>query len=173
MAFTYDYPRPAVTVDAVVYALSDGQLSVLLIRRKQDPYKDSWAFPGGFMDINEVPEAAVERELLEETGIHARHFIQIGAFAGLHRDPRHRTVSIGYISLLKGAPPEVKGSDDAAEAHWFPLNDMPEPLAFDHQEMLEQANRKLEVQLRMVPAESEEAFGLREEAIGQVLNQIS
>ena len=173
MAFTYDYPRPAVTVDAVVYGLSGGQLSVLMIRRKQDPYKDSWAFPGGFMDINEVPETAVQRELLEETGVHATHFIQIGAFAGLHRDPRHRTVSIGYISLLEGALPEVKGNDDAADARWFPINDMPAPLAFDHQEMLEQAKWKLEVQLRMAAAESEEAFGLSEEAIGQVLNQIS
>lgn len=173
MAFTYDYPRPAVTVDAVVYALEDGQLSVLLIRRKQDPYKGSWAFPGGFMDINEVPEEAVKRELLEETGVQADHFIQIGAFAGLNRDPRHRTVSIGYISLLKGELPEVKGNDDADDARWFLLHEIPEPLAFDHQEMLVQANWKMEVQLRIAAAESDEAFGLNEEAIGQVLDQIS
>ncbi|WP_040664410.1 NUDIX domain-containing protein [Nafulsella turpanensis] len=173
MAYTYDYPRPAVTVDAVVYALADEQLHVLLIRRKQDPFKGSWAFPGGFMDINEVPEEAVKRELLEETGVQANHFVQIGAFAGLHRDPRHRTVSIGYISLLQGQLPVVAGGDDAAEARWFALDKLPEPMAFDHHEMLQQANRRLEVQLRMAAAESESAFGLNEAAIGQVLNQIS
>lgn len=172
MTYTYNYPRPAVTVDAVLYNLEEGKLYVLLIKRQQDPYANFWALPGGFMDMDETPEIAVGRELKEETGIEATGFVQIGAFGALDRDPRHRTISIAYFSLLKGPLPEVKGADDAADAHWFSLEELPDELAFDHDNIISRSKEKLEIQLKMAEADSPEAFGLTEQEIQLVLNQI-
>ena len=172
MSYTYEYPRPAVTVDAVLFALENEKLHVLLIQRKKDPFQGKWAFPGGFMDMDETPEEAVKRELAEETGIEGEEFIQLGAFGGLNRDPRHRTISIAYISVLKGKLPEVKGADDAADARWFRVKELSEPLAFDHDLIFEQAKEKLKVHLRLAKEGSAEAFGLNEAEKHLVMNQI-
>lgn len=173
MSHTYEHPRPAVTVDAVIYHLAGEQLQVLLIRRKQEPYEDHWALPGGFMDMNETPEAAVKRELKEETGIEVDEIIQVGAFGALGRDPRHRTVSIAYLSVLSGALPQVVGADDAEEARWFPLVELPEEMGFDHGDILYQAHIQLCMQLSTAAAESPEAFGLSETEIQFILQVIS
>lgn len=172
MSYTYKYPRPAVTVDAVLYNLEGEQLFILLIKRKQDPYGNHWALPGGFMDIDETPETAVERELKEETGLETSGFVQIGAFGALDRDPRHRTISIAFLSLLKGQLPEVKGADDAVEAQWFKVKELPDALAFDHEHVINSSKIKLEKQLKMSKPGSLEAFKLAEREIQLVLDQI-
>ena len=173
MSYTYDYPRPAVTVDAVIYNLQQESLFVLLVKREQEPFKEYWALPGGFMDIDETPEESVKRELEEETGIRTDGFVQIGAFGALGRDPRHRTISIAFLSIFTGELPSVKGADDASEARWFPLDDLPENLAFDHDNILKQGHQRLDTRLRVAEAGSEKAFGLSEPEIQTVLELLA
>lgn len=134
--YTYDYPRPAVTADSVVFCNSSDGLAVLLIERANDPFKGCWAFPGGFMDMEENAEDCARRELKEETGLQLEHMEQIGVFTDVDRDPRGRTVSIAYSALVEKRP--VIGADDAAQARWFPISEIP-ALAFDHEKILRAA----------------------------------
>ena len=134
--YTYDYPRPAVTADCVVFCNDSDGLSVLLIERANEPFKGCWAFPGGFMDMEENAEDCARRELKEETGLQLEHMEQIGVFTDVDRDPRGRTVSIAYSALVEKRP--VIGADDAAQARWFPISEIP-ALAFDHEKILRAA----------------------------------
>ena len=134
--YTYDYPRPAVTADCVVFSNDLNGLSVLLIERANEPFKGCWAFPGGFMDMEEDAEDCAKRELKEETGLEIRSMRQLGAFTDVNRDPRGRTVSIAYYAVIEKS--EVKGADDAIQARWFPIDSIP-PLAFDHDKILRMA----------------------------------
>ena len=138
MTYTYKYPRPAVTADCVVITKEE-QPKVLLIQRGADPYKGCWAFPGGFMNMDETTEQCAIRELEEETGLHVSDVHQIGAYSKVDRDPRGRTITVAYLAIIN-APVEVKGQDDAAKAAWFPLSALPE-LAFDHAEIMQDAVR--------------------------------
>ena len=138
MAYTYKYPRPAVTADCVVVT-REAEPRVLLIQRGNDPYKGCWAFPGGFMDMDETAAQCAIRELKEETGLTVSEVRQIGAYSKVDRDPRGRTVSVAYLSLVD-YPQEVCGLDDAAKAQWFPVSSLP-PLAFDHAEIMRDALR--------------------------------
>ncbi|WP_319480424.1 NUDIX hydrolase [uncultured Draconibacterium sp.] len=132
--YTYKYPRAALTVDAIVFVKSEVKTSVLLIERGREPFKNKWALPGGFVDMDEILEQACIRELEEETGLQVDQMKQFRAYDAINRDPRHRTISVVYSVELEEQRP-VKGSDDAAQAKWFPIDDLPE-LAFDHAEIL-------------------------------------
>jgi len=132
--FTYKYPRAALTVDAIVFVKSETTISVLLIERGREPFKNKWALPGGFVDLDETLEKACIRELEEETGLQVEKMQQFRAYDAIDRDPRHRTISVVYSVQLAGKMP-VKGNDDAAQARWFSIDDLPE-LAFDHAEIL-------------------------------------
>ncbi len=147
MSYTYKYPRPALTVDALVFAgnRQDG-FSLLLIRRKNEPYKNQWAIPGGFVDMDETLEEAVLRELEEETGIRLDKMEQLHAFSAIERDPRHRTVSVAFTGIIV-ARQQATGGDDAAEAKWFSTDRLPE-LAFDHQEIIDLAIKKLKLNVQ-------------------------
>lgn len=136
MSYTYKYPRPAVTTDCVVFTQEE-EPKVLLIQRGNEPYKGCWAFPGGFMNMEETAEECAVRELKEETGLTVTRIQQIGAYSKVDRDPRGRTVSIAYLAIVD-APTAVSGMDDAAKAAWFPLASLPD-LAFDHQDILADA----------------------------------
>lgn len=138
MAFTYDYPRPAVSADCVVIT-SEKKPKVLLIQRGNEPFKGQWAFPGGFMNMSETTEQCAIRELEEETGLKVNEIRQIGAYSKVDRDPRGRTVTVAYLVIIDKAE-AVKGGDDAAEAQWFPLSDLPK-LAFDHEEIMNDAKK--------------------------------
>ena len=133
--FSYPYPRPAVTVDAIVFRTDQRETEVLLIRRAKEPFKDRWAAPGGFIDMDETPEDAALRELNEETGISGLELYQFHTYGAVNRDPRHRTISIAFTGILKNHGQQAIGGDDAAEADWFPINELP-PLAFDHDEIV-------------------------------------
>jgi 8-oxo-dGTP diphosphatase len=139
--YTYDYPRPAVTVDIVV-ATREAKPRVLLIRRKHPPFEGAWALPGGFVEMDEKLEAAARRELLEETGIKAGVMTQMYTFGDPGRDPRGRTVSVVYLTRVHGAKVKPKAGDDAAEVGWFLLA-RPPKLAFDHREILALARQYL------------------------------
>ena len=136
MSYTYKYPRPAVTTDCVVFT-KEKEPKVLLIQRGNEPYKGCWAFPGGFMNMEETAEECAVRELKEETGLTVNRIRQIGAYSKVDRDPRGRTVSIAYLAIVD-APTAVSGMDDAAKAAWFPLSSLPD-LAFDHQDIMTDA----------------------------------
>lgn len=135
--YTYKYPRPAVTADCIVFARTDEGLKVLLVQRGNDPYKGMWAFPGGFMNMDETSAEAACRELEEETGISVENVCQVGAYDGVDRDPRGRVITIAYYTVINGIR-NVVGGDDAARAEWFTIGHLPK-LAFDHQEILDKA----------------------------------
>jgi len=134
MAYTYKYPRPAVTVDILVFRKHEKKRELLLIRRKHDPFAGKWALPGGFMDMDETLEEAAARELKEETGLEGLPLEQLKAYSALHRDPRHRTVSVAFTGVMTGNRPP-KAGDDAREAAWFPVDSLPD-LAFDHDRII-------------------------------------
>lgn len=134
--YCYEYPLPAVTVDLAAFAWIDGALRVLLIRRKHDPFAGRWALPGGFLDIDEPDEEGARRELREETGLVVPGPIApIGFFAKPGRDPRGRTVSLAFATVIPPGEHAIQGGDDAAEAAWRAV-DEPLDLAFDHAEIL-------------------------------------
>ena len=136
MAYTYKYPRPAVTADCVVMT-KEAVPQVLLIERGNDPFKGCWAFPGGFLNMDETTEQCAIRELEEETRLKVSDIHQIGAYSKVDRDPRGRTITVAYLAIID-APAEVSGQDDAAKAKWFPINELP-PLAFDHENIMRDA----------------------------------
>ena len=136
MSYTYKYPRPAVTADCVVIT-KEAKPKVLLIKRGADPYKGAWAFPGGFLNMDETTEQCAIRELEEETSMRIQELQQIGAYSKVDRDPRGRTITVAYLAVVE-KPTEVKGQDDAAKAQWFPIDALPE-LAFDHDEIMRDA----------------------------------
>ena len=139
MAYTYKYPRPAVTADCIVIT-KEPDPKVLLIERGDEPFKGCWAFPGGFMNMDETTEQCAIRELEEETGLHISEVHQIGAYSKVDRDPRGRTVTVAYLAIVD-EPITVNGQDDAAKAQWFSLSALPE-LAFDHDEIVRDAVKK-------------------------------
>ena len=138
MAYTYKYPRPAVTADCVVIT-NEQQPKVLLIQRGNEPFKGCWAFPGGFMDMDETTEHCAVRELKEETGLAVSDLHQIGTYSKIGRDPRGRTISVAYLVIID-SPVEVTGQDDATKAEWFPITNLPH-LAFDHFDIMQDALR--------------------------------
>ncbi len=144
--FCYRYPHPAVTTDCVVFGYDGLRLNVLLIERGNEPYKGYWAFPGGFLNIDEDAPEGARRELLEETGLKVSNIEQLGAFATPDRDPRERVISIAFFTLTRVQ--EVHGGDDANVAKWFPINQLPD-LAFDHQEMFNMALKRLSDYLKL------------------------
>jgi len=139
--FTYSYPRPGLTVDMVLLRYSDNKIETLLIQRGGEPFKNYWAFPGGFVEENETAEQAAHRELKEETGLGNIQFIQLFTDTNLNRDPRGWTVSVVYLGFVN-TEIKLSAGDDAADARWFPLNDLPQ-LAFDHQLFVENTRKWL------------------------------
>ena len=137
--YTYNYPHPTVTADCLVFARTDEGMKLLLIQRKNEPCKGKWAFPGGFMDIDETTIEAARRELKEETGLVVSELHRVGIFDAVDRDPRERIITVAYYTILD-KPAEVSGLDDAAQAKWFSLTELPD-LAFDHKEILQEAER--------------------------------
>ena len=138
--YIYEYPRPAVTADIAIF--SPDMSEVLLIRRGNEPYKDHWALPGGFMDMDETLEQCAIRELKEETNITADCLWEVGAFSKVDRDPRGRTITVAYYGFADKSA-DIKALDDAAAIAWHKISKLP-PLAFDHQEVLTKALAKAE-----------------------------
>jgi len=146
--YEYKYPHPAVTTDCVIFGFDGINLNVLLIERGIEPYKGCWAFPGGFLNMNESAEEGAARELKEETGLYDVYIEQLQAFSAINRDPRERVITIAFYALVKLS--EVKAGDDAARAQWFKLSDIPS-LAFDHEHILRVALSRLKEKLHFEP----------------------
>ena len=140
--YAYQYPRASVTADAVLFAEKEGQMYVLLIKRGNEPYKGYWAFPGGFLNMDETVAHCAERELEEETGIVLTGMQLSGIYSDVKRDPRGRVITAAYTAMT--TMPEATAADDAAAAKWWPLNELP-PLAFDHDKILTDAMKVLKI----------------------------
>ncbi|OIP01562.1 MAG: hypothetical protein AUJ98_03905 [Bacteroidetes bacterium CG2_30_33_31] len=142
MSFCYKYPRPAVTVDALVFSTDK---KVLLIKRKNPPFEGLWALPGGFLNIDETLESAVARELFEETGIKNIDLKQFKTFGDINRDPRHRTLTVTFIGIINNSNDYLPtANDDASESNWFDFEDLPN-LAFDHSKIIMEAILKIRI----------------------------
>lgn len=164
MPYTYHYPRPALTVDCVVFALDDEDLKVMLVQRDGEPFAGRWAMPGGFVHIDETLEDAARRELAEETGVTDVFLEQLYTFGAIDRDPRERVVTVAYYGLTKRGRHEVRAATDARNAAWFAVDDAPN-LAFDHDRILAMAYQRLQNKVRYQPIGFEllpERFALRE-----------
>ena len=148
LKYYYKYPHPSVTTDCVIFGFDGTRLNVLLIERGNDPYKGCWAFPGGFLNMDESALEGAKRELYEETGLRDAYIHQFHAFSAPDRDPRERVISIAYFALVRLT--DVKAGDDAAKAQWFPLDEIP-PLAFDHDKMLREALKALRRMIHFEP----------------------
>lgn len=146
--FCYKYPHPAVATDCVIFGFDGNDINVLLIERGIEPFKGLWAFPGGFMRIDESAEQCALRELREETSLEVKHIEQLQAFTAVKRDPRERVVSIAFYALVQLK--DVLGGDDAARAQWFPIHSVP-GLAFDHDRILRVATERLREKLCFEP----------------------
>lgn len=160
--FCYKYPHPAVTADCVIFGFDGINLKVLLIERGIEPYKGKWAFPGGFVNMNESCEEGALRELKEETGLSTAYIEQFHTFSDPQRDPRERIITVAYFALVRIQ--EVKGGDDAAQAAWFALDEVPQ-LAFDHDRILREALKRLRERIHFEPIGFEllpEKFTMRE-----------
>ena len=150
MRFTYQYARPALTVDCVVFGFDEGDLKVLLIERALQPFAGRWALPGGFVRVDETLDDAARRELREETGVAEDFLEQLYTFGELDRDPRERVVSVAYYALVKLSDHRVKAATDASKAEWFQAFKAPK-LAFDHAIILETALQRLQGKVRYQP----------------------
>ncbi len=135
MPYTYEYPMPAVTVDAVIFWQTEFSTKILLVKRGNEPFKGQWALPGGFIEIDEELDDAVIRELKEETGIAHDKLEQVFAIGTVGRDPRYRTISAVYFGWFDEQKMKVHAGDDACDAQWFDLENLPS-LAFDHTEIV-------------------------------------
>ena len=141
--YVYEWPRPMLSADAVVFSFCRGRARLLLIRRKNEPFKGKWAIPGGYVGIDEELEDAVVRELREETGLTGIRLEQMHTFGKCGRDPRGRQITVAFMGIAGQGHMRIKAGDDAAEARWFEIEKLPEDLAFDHSEVAAFAIGKL------------------------------
>lgn len=144
--YQYPYPHPAVSTDIVIFTIQDKQLKVLLIRRLSEPFKNGWALPGGFVEIDEDLEQAALRELQEETGISGVYLEQLYTFGKPDRDPRERVITVSYYTLVPIDHLKVGAASDARALGWFDIEQLPE-LAFDHRKIVSKAKQRLTAKL--------------------------
>jgi len=147
---SYEYPRPAITVDCVVFGIDDEGLKLLLVQRDAPPFEGSWALPGGFVRMDETLDDAALRELQEETGVGRVFLEQLYTFGAVDRDPRGRVISVAYYALVRLSDHRIHAATDARDAAWFPAWDPPE-LAFDHDTILQVAVARLRAKVRYQP----------------------
>lgn len=139
MPYTYDYPRPALTVDCVIFGHDEeAVLKVLLIERAHAPFAGKWALPGGFVDEGETVEQAALRELQEETGLAGVSVQELGVWSAPGRDPRGWTVSVAFVAQVRIADCRIAAGSDAQKAEWLAVDSLAE-MAFDHLDILKRA----------------------------------
>jgi 8-oxo-dGTP diphosphatase len=140
--YCYDYPRPAVTTDICLFTVVEDDLRILLIRRGGEPFKGSWALPGGFLQESETLDQCAARELKEETGVEGAHLEALATFSEPQRDPRYRVITAAYFALTPAANHVLSAGSDADEARWHSMHKLPK-LAFDHRDIIRAAWKSL------------------------------
>lgn len=148
--YAYDHPHPAVTVDCVVFGFDEGDLKLLLVRRKVEPHRGAWALPGGFVRLDESLDDAAQRELADETGVQRLYLEQLYTFGDPGRDERERVISVAYYALVPLSQHQLCAATDVEEAAWFPVAELPR-LAFDHEQIVEVALKRLKGKVRYEP----------------------
>lgn len=148
--YSYKYPHPAVTTDCVIFGFDGKQLHILLVERGIEPFKGSWALPGGFLNMDETVEEGAARELAEETHVEDVYLEQFHVFSSVHRDPRERVITVAFYALVRKSDYRIIAGDDAARAMWFEVDELP-PLAFDHEEIIDKARECLKEKLKVKP----------------------
>ena len=148
--YTYEYPRPAITVDCVIFGFAENQLKILLTKRNIEPYLGEWALPGGFIGMDETADECACRKLKEEAGLEDIYMEQLYTFSAVDRDPRYRVVSIAYYALVKSTDCVLHAGSDIADIQWFSLENAP-PLAFDHKEITAAAVERLRGKISYQP----------------------
>lgn len=141
-SYQYDYPRPALTADVIIFSYFEEKLRILLIQRGIDPFLNCWALPGGFVNEGETDYEAAIRELEEETHLQISQLTQFFFASKPGRDPRGWTVSSVFIGFETNSQHSVRAGDDAKNLQWFPINELPS-LAFDHSQIIEKAKNWL------------------------------
>ncbi|MFN6945172.1 MAG: NUDIX domain-containing protein [Cytophagaceae bacterium] len=178
--YTYEHPHPSVTTDCVIFGYNNPKLYILLIKRRNEPFAGKWALPGGYVDIKESCENAAVRELQEETGLKILDLKQLKTFSEVSRDPRERTISVVFYGETRIKESETKAGDDATEAKWFHIYDLPE-LAFDHKKIIDYAIEDFRKRSRLGPIgynlmpekfRFNELYKLYEALLGTKLNRI-
>ncbi len=144
--YKYEYPHPAVTTDIVIFTIRDERLQLLLIKRRETPYRGKWALPGGFLQMKETLDECAARELEEEAGISNVYLEQLYTFGAVKRDPRERVISVAYYALIPSNKLAIRPSSDADAVGWFGMKELPS-LAFDHSEIVERAYERLTAKL--------------------------
>lgn len=148
--YEYEYERPALATDCVIFGFDGGELKLLLIEREKEPFKNKWALPGGFVFMEETTEECAKRILLEKTGIRHMFIEQLYTFSDLDRDPRERIVSVAYFALVNKHQYELVAGRDTVKAEWFELSKLPK-LAFDHSKILKTAIQRLKGKVSYQP----------------------
>jgi 8-oxo-dGTP diphosphatase len=146
MAYSYEYPHPAVTTDIVIFTIRQDELKILLIKRALPPFQGMWALPGGFVNLEESLEEGARRELAEETGIRDVYLEQLYTFGDPDRDPRERVITVAYYALVPSDEIDIQAGSDAEGVSWFGMQELPE-LAFDHPTILDMAYERLRAKL--------------------------
>jgi 8-oxo-dGTP diphosphatase len=148
--YIYDWPRPMAAADAAVFGFFAGKAKwrkpswrLLLVNRKNEPFKGKWCLPGGFVNIDEELETAAARELAEETGLAGVRLEQVHTFGDVGRDPRGRVITVTFMGIVAEGQNKLKAGDDAAKARWFDIEKLPKDLAFDHNEVTKLAITRL------------------------------
>jgi len=136
--FCYKYPRPSYTADCMIFNNFSENFHILLIKRRNEPYRNLWALPGGFVEPDELGMDAAKRELFEETGLENNSLKEFHVYDKPGRDPRGRTVTVVFYSFVAEETLLIKAGDDAKEVKWFSLKHLP-TLAFDHNEIIDRA----------------------------------
>ena len=143
MEYCYQYPHPAVTTDIVVFTIRQNRVEVLLVKRRNPPFADCWALPGGFVDIDEDLDACALRELHEETNVSNVYLEQLYTFGQHNRDPRERVITVSYYALIPADKLEnTQAGSDASEVSWFSLDHLP-PVAFDHEVIIDTGRKRV------------------------------
>ena len=147
---TYEYPRPVVTVDCVIFGFAENQLKILLTKRNIEPFRGEWALPGGFIEMNETADDCARRKLKEEAGLEGIFMEQLYTFSTIDRDPRYRVISIAYYALVRPTGYVLHAGLNIADVQWFALENAP-PLAFDHEEIVDAAVKRLRGKISYQP----------------------
>lgn len=148
--YTYEYPRPALATDCVIFGFDGGSLKLLLTEREKEPFKNKWALPGGFVHEKETTDECAERILKEKAGIKNVFVEQLYTFSDADRDPRERVVSVSYFALVNKHQYELVAGRDTLKAEWFEIADLPK-LAFDHSKIVKMAIQRLKGKVSYQP----------------------
>jgi 8-oxo-dGTP diphosphatase len=144
--YIYEWPRPMVTADALVFGFDENDIKVLLIKRGSDPFAGKWAAPGGFIEMDEDLPVSAARELYEETGLSGIDLKELAVFGKPGRDPRGRLITVAFWGMcdLARFVTQTRAGDDAAAAEWFGITDVSKlDFAFDHRQIVELAILRL------------------------------